>query len=231
LCAAATLPYWTIAAGSLPLLLRPPSFRFVAISAVMLFLGLGVGIYLGNVNVLIAGLILLAFAPGAVGGTALAFATGVKIYPLVLLPLLWHDRARLFTCIAVLAALCVTGTWLFGYREWARFAATLLHEGRHCDVTLNPFAFLGSVRTIPAVTIIALGLRWRSPTLTLAGATFLGGVVTRHYLPTFAAALAVESQGSFDRMAADLSWTATRIPSPRALPECEQKRESRSSRP
>ena len=59
-------------------------------------------------------------------------------------------------------------------------------------MSLNPFAGLGLARLVPAGVLVLVGLRLRSPTLTLLGATFATGVVTRHYLVTFAAMLAVE---------------------------------------
>lgn len=189
---AATVPYWFTAVGALPLLLRPPAFVLVPISAVLLFLGLGPAIYLANVNVLVAGLLVLAFLPGRIGGLALAIAVAIKGYPIVLLPFLWSDRVRLTWFAVSLAILAVSGTILFGLNGWLDFATTLLRQGPHCDVSLNPFAGLGLARLAPAAALALVGLRVGSPTLTLLGATFATGVVTRHYLVTFAAMLAVE---------------------------------------
>ncbi len=201
---AAALPYWLTAVGAVPLLLRPPAFVLVPVSAVLLFLGLGPAIYLANVNVLIAGLLILAFAPGRVGGVALAAAVAIKGYPIVLLPFLWRDRGRLTWFAGTLGVLAVSGTILFGIAGWTDFLTTLLRQGPHCDVSLNPFAGLGLARLVPAGVLVLAGLRLRSPTLTLLGATFATGVVTRHYLITFAAMLAVEPlfHGPGDRAAA-----------------------------
>jgi hypothetical protein len=189
---AAIVPYWFTAIGALPLLLRPPAFVLVPISAVLLFLGLGPAIYLANVNVLVAGLLVLAFMPGRIGGSALAAAVAIKGYPIVLLPFLWSDRRRLTWFAGSLALLAVSGTILFGVGGWVDFATTLLRQGAHCDVSLNPFAGLGLARLGPAAALVLVGLGVRSPTLTLLGATFATGVVTRHYLVTLAAMLAIE---------------------------------------
>ena len=56
----------------------------------------------------------------------------------------------------------------------------------------NPFASLGLIRVVHAALVALAGLVLRSPTITLLGATWSSGVVTNHYLVTFAAALAVE---------------------------------------
>lgn len=189
---AAAFPYWVTALGAVPVLLRPPAFVLVPVSAVLLFLGLGPAIYLANINVIIAGLLILAFMPGRVGGLALAAVVAIKGYPIVLLPFLWRDRRRLTWFAGTLGVLAVSGTILFGPSGWTDFLTTLLRQGPHCDVSLNPFAGLGLARLVPAGVLVLVGLRLRSPTLTLLGATFATGVVTRHYLVTFAAMLAVE---------------------------------------
>lgn len=80
-------PYQFLALGTVPVI-WPPRLGLIPIAAVFLFIGLGAALWLGNVNVLILGLLSLAFRPGRVGGIALALAVAIKRYPLVLLPLL-----------------------------------------------------------------------------------------------------------------------------------------------
>ncbi len=186
---AATLPYQVVALGALPLLWTAPRLVFVPIAGALLFTGLGAGLWLANVNVLIAGLLSLAFLPGRAGGLALAIAVAIKGYPIVLLPLLWNDRVRLRWFMVTLAALAASGTVLLGPSSWRDMAVTLLGEGPHCDTSLNPFAGLGWWRIIPAAVIAATGWRLRSPTVTLLGTTLATGVLTRHYLPTLMATL------------------------------------------
>lgn len=189
---AALLPPVAAGLGALPLLLRPPRLSLVPVSATLLILGLGSALYLGNVNLLIAGLIVVSFTPGRLGGIAFGALACIKLYPIVLLPLLWSDRTRLRWAVGVLAALLVSGTLLLGFGGWHDFVTTLLNEGAHPDISWNPFASLGMIRILPAGLVALAGLMLRSPTITLLGATWTSGVVTGHYLITFAAALAVE---------------------------------------
>jgi glycosyl transferase family 87 len=189
---AIALPAAAAGLGALPLLLRPPRLRLVPVSAVLLILGLGTALYLGNVNLFVAGLIVAAFRPGRSGGLAFGALVGIKLYPIVLLPLLWADRTRLRWALAVIAVLLVSGTLFFGIAGWRDFLTTLLNEGPHPDISFNPFTDLGLVRLLPSGLIVLAGLAIRSPTVTLVGATWASGVVTWHYLITFAAALAVE---------------------------------------
>lgn len=158
----------------------------------LLILGLGPALFLGNVNLLIAALIVAAFAPGRWGGIAFGALVAIKLYPIVLLPLLWSVRTRQRWAVGVIAALLISGTLLFGLGGWHDFIATLLNEGPHPDISWNPFTTLGLLRVLPAGAIVLAGLAVRSPTLTLIGATWASGVVTNHYLIIFAAALAVE---------------------------------------
>jgi hypothetical protein len=178
--------------GALPLLVRPPRLRIVPISAALLIMGLGPALYLANVNLLVAGLLILSFLPGRWGGLAFAAVVAIKLYPIVLLPLLWRDRTRLRWFAGAFAALFLTGGLFFGIAGWRDFITTLLNEGPHPDVSWNPLTPLGTVRVVPAGLIALAGLALRSPTLTLLGATWASGVVTNHYLITFAAILAVE---------------------------------------
>lgn len=186
---AAVLPYELLALGALPLLSAAPRFGLLPVAAILLFVGLGPGLYLANINVLVVGLLALSFRPGRVGGLALALAVALKAYPIVLLPFLWGDRTRLRWFALALAALAASGTVLFGPGAWADLGMTLLRQGPHCDVGLNPLAGLGWWRLVPAALIAIVGWRFRSPTLALLGATLGTGVVTRHYLPTMAATL------------------------------------------
>ena len=189
---AAAVPPVLVGLGALPLLLRPPRMLLVPISAVLLVMGLGPALYLANVNLLVAGLIILSFLPGRWGGLAFAALVAIKLYPIVLLPLLWGDRTRLRWFAGTLAALAGSGTAFFGLTGWHDWLMTLLREGPHPDISWNPFTDLGPIRLLPAGLIALAGLAVRSPTLTLLGATWASGVVTNHYLITFAAALALE---------------------------------------
>ena len=189
---ATALPPVVAGLGALPLLLRPPRLALVPVAAVLLILGLGPALYLGNVNLLVAGLIVAAFLPGRWGGIAFAALVGIKLYPIVLLPLLWGDRTRTRWALGGIAALVLSGTLFFGLQGWHDMLTTLLNEGRHPDISWNPFTDLGPIRVVPAGLIVLAGLAVRSPTITLVGATWASGVVTGHYLVTFAAALAVE---------------------------------------
>jgi hypothetical protein len=189
---ATALPPLVAGIGALPLVLTPPRLTLVPVSAVLLILGLGPALYLGNVNLIVAGLVILSFRRGRVGGVAFGLLVAIKLYPIVLLPLLWSDRARLRSAIAVFAFLLLTGWLFFGFGGWHDFITTLLNEGPHPDISWNPFTSLGMIRIFPAALVVLAGLALRSPTVVLVGATWTSGVVTSHYLITFAAALAVE---------------------------------------
>lgn len=189
---ATVVPATLAAIAALPLVLRPPHLRLVPISAALLILGLGPALYLANVNLLVAGLLVLSFLPGRWGGLAFAAVVAIKLYPIVLLPLLWRDRTRLRWFAGTLGALVVTGGLFFGVAGWRDFLTTLLNEGPHPDVSWNPLTPLGTIRVVPAGLIALAGLALRSPTVALLGATWASGVVTNHYLITFAAVLAVE---------------------------------------
>jgi hypothetical protein len=189
---ALALPPVAVGLGVLPLLIRPPWLSLVPVAAALLALGLGTALYLANVNLLVAGLIVASFLPGRRGGLAFGALVAIKIYPIVLLPLLWSDRVRARWALGTVAVLLVSGTLLFGIAGWRDFLTTLFNEGPHPDVSWNPFTSLGLARVVPAGLIALAGLALRSPTIALVGATWASGVVTNHYLVTFAAALAVE---------------------------------------
>jgi hypothetical protein len=187
------LPWPVVLLGLVPIALTPPRLG-PAIPAIVLYaLAVGPTIYFGNVNVLIAGLIVLAFRPGAVGGLALAAATALKVYPIALLPLLWGDRRRLLWTLGTLAALAVSGTIVLGTASWADFFATFVGEGPNTTVPVfNPLMALGPLRVVAAAALVVLGLAIGSPTLTLLGATWLSPLTNIKYLVMFTAALCVE---------------------------------------
>ena len=187
------LPWPIVLLGLVPIALTPPRLG-PAIPAITLYaIAVGPSAYFGNVNMLIAGLIVLAFRPGATGGVALAGASALKAYPLALLPLLWGDRRRLGWAIGALVALAVSGTIILGTGSWASFFATLVGESPNTTgAVFNPFVALGPFRVFAAAALVVLGLALGSPTLTLLGATWLSPLTTIKYLLTFTAALCVE---------------------------------------
>lgn len=189
---AAVVPPIAAWLGILPLLARPPRLRYWPIGAALLAFGLGPALYLGNVNLIVAGLLALSFLPGRAGGVAFGVVVAIKLYPLVLLPLLWGDRSRLRWFAATFGGLLASGTIFFGLAGWRDFATTLLNEGPHCGPTWNPLADLGVVRIVVAGCIALAGVALMSPTMAIVGTTWLSGVVTAHYLVTFAAALSQE---------------------------------------
>ena len=187
------LPWPVVLLGLVPIALTPPRLG-PAIPAIALYaLAVGPSVYFGNVNVLIAGLIVIAFRPGVVGGIALAAASAVKAYPIVLLPLVWGDRRRLIWTMGTLVALAVSGTVILGIGSWGDFFTTLMHEGPYTRaLVFNPLVALGPLRVVAAAALIVVGLAVGSPTLTLLGATWISPGTTIHYLLTFTAALCVE---------------------------------------
>ena len=189
----AYLPWPVVMLGLIPIALTPPRLG-PAIPAVALFVvAVAHAVYLNNVNLVIAGLIVLAFRPGAVGGLALGAASAVKAYTVALLPLLWGDRTRLAWTLGVLAVLAVSGTVILGIGSWADFLTALLREGPYPpDMVFNPLTALGPGRIVAAVALTAAGIAVGSPTLTLLGATWVSAGTTIHYLLTFVAALCVE---------------------------------------
>lgn len=174
-----------------PIAMTPPLFWLIPLGALFMLVGLGPAALSANVSLLVAGLLVLSFRPGRLGGLAFACALAIRPYPLVLLPFLWGDRERLRWFLGVTAALAASGTLLFGLDGWRDFVLTFLHESDNAP-SLSPFALLGSWRVVPALGVAALGLRLRSPTITLAGATWLGGYVSPHYYVTLAATLPFE---------------------------------------
>jgi hypothetical protein len=191
LLVATVLPATVTLLALLPIALTPPSFWLIPLGALFMLVALGPAALSANVSLLVAGLLALSFRPGQLGGVAFALALAIRPYPLVLLPFLWGDRARLRWFVATTAVLVVGGTLLFGFGAWRDFVLTFLHESDAAP-SLNPFALLGPWRVIPALGVAALGLVLRSPTVTLAGATWLGGYVSPHYYMTFAATLPFE---------------------------------------
>jgi len=187
------LPWPIVLIGLAPIALTPPRLG-PAIPAIALYaLAVGPSAYFGNVNLLIAGLIVLAFRPGAAGGIALAAASAIKAYPIALLPLVWSDRRRLIWTLGTLVALAISGTVVLGIGSWGDFAATLLREAPYSTgIVFNPFIALGPLRVVAASALVLVGLAVGSPTLTLFGATWLSPGTTIHYLLTFTAALCVE---------------------------------------
>lgn len=187
------LPWPVVLLGLVPIALTPPRLG-PAIPAILCYaLAVGPAAYYANVNLLIAGLIVLSFRPGAVGGLSLAAASAIKAYPMALLPLLWSDRRRLTWTIGSLVALAVSGTVAFGVGSWGDFVSTLLREGPYTKgAVFNPFIALGAFRVVAAAATVVIGLAVGSPTLTLLGATWIGPGTTVHYLLTFTAALCVE---------------------------------------
>jgi hypothetical protein len=176
----------------IPLLARPPQIWLVPVSAALLSLGLAIGISLGNVSVLMAGLLVLSFQPGKIGGIAFAGVVALRLYPLVLLPFLWSDRVRLKWFVATFGVLLVSGTLLFGLTGWRDWMLIIARLSSDIGLSWNPFGWLGALRIVPAIGIAVLGLWLRSPTLTLLGATWINGHVTDHYLITIAAVLPFE---------------------------------------
>jgi len=191
LLVATVLPAPITLLALLPIALTPPTFWLIPLGALFMLIGLGPGALSANVSLLVAGLLALSFRPGRLGGIAFACALAIRPYPLVLLPFLWGDRTRLRWFLATTAALVVSGTLLFGLGAWRDFVLTFLHESDTAP-SLSPFALLGPLRAIPALGVAFVGLLLRSPTITLAGATWLGGYVSPHYYVTLAATLPFE---------------------------------------
>ena len=188
------LPPAAVWIAVIPILARPPQRWLVPLSAGLLTVGLAVGISLGNVSVILAGLLALSFVPGAIGGVAFAGATALRLYPIVLLPFLWADRVRLRWFVGSFAVLLVTGTLLFGTAGWLDWALIVTRLSPSIGPSWNPFGPLGIARIVPALAVTAMGLLARSPTLTLLGATWVNGHVTDHYLATIAAVLPYEAR-------------------------------------
>lgn len=187
------LPWPVVLLGLVPVALTPPRLGPAIAAFALCVIAIGPAIFLNNVNLLVAGLIVIAFRPGAVGGLALAAMTAVKGYTIALLPLLWGDRRRLAWALGVLAALAVSGTVIFGIGSWADFLTALLREGEYPpDMVFNPLTLLGPGRIVAAGALALVGIAVGSPTLTLLGATWVSAGTTIHYLVTFVAALCVE---------------------------------------
>jgi len=203
---ASILPPAVVWIAVLPILARPPQRWLVPLSATLLAIGLAVGISLGNVSVILAGLLALSFRPGAVGGLAFAGATALRVYPIVLLPFLWADRVRRRWFVASFAVLLVTGTLLFGIGGWRDWALIVTRLSPDIGVSWNPFGPLGIARVVPALVLTAVGLFVRSPTLTFLGATWVNGHVTDHYLATIAAVLPFEARLRWPHWMRRLNW-------------------------
>jgi hypothetical protein len=187
------LPWPVVLLGLVPIARTSPRLGPAFPAFVLCLVAIGPTIFLCNVNLLIAGLIVIAFRPGAVGGLALGAASAVKAYTIALLPLLWGDRRRLAWTLGVLAALAVSGTVIFGIGSGVDFLTALVREGPYPpDMVFNPLTVLGPGRIVAAIALAVVGIAVGSPTLTLVGATWVSAGTTVHYLVTFVAALCVE---------------------------------------
>ncbi len=177
--------------GLIPFLVTLPR-RWAAIPvAALLFLAAVPGVLLANVNVLVAGALVVAFAPGVVGGLAFAAVVAVKGYPIVILPLIWGDRRRAGTALVALAVLAATGTLLWGAESWGAWLSTLATEGRYV-ASINPLATDRTLALVLAGAGVIGGLALRSPTLTLVASTLATPALSIHYVLTYAAGLVRE---------------------------------------
>lgn len=159
--------------------------------AILLLVAAVPTILLGNVNALVAGALVVAFLPGVAGGVGLAVAVALKGYPILLVPLLWRDRRRLLVAVAVLAALAISGTALWGFDGWANWLSLLSNEGRYVD-TLNPLSDNRVASLGIALIGIAGGLVLGSPAIILTAFLLASPAVYVHYLLTIAAGLVSE---------------------------------------
>jgi hypothetical protein len=194
---ALVLPAPLLLVAYAPFLVQRPRLAFAPLVAFFLALSFGPAFYWGNVNILVAALIVLTALPGAAGGVALAVAVALKGYPIVLLPLFWRDRRRTQAFVVAFVSLAVVGTVVFGPDSWIQWVRSLLGEGEmigqgNLTGPINPLLPLGSVRYLVAGLIAGAGLCVASPTLALVGVTLLFQGVSVHYLLTFAAAAMIE---------------------------------------
>ena len=194
---ALVLPAPLLLAAYVPFLAQRPRLAFAPLAAAFLIPSFGPAFYWGNVNIIVAALIVLAARPGAAGGVALAVAVALKAYPIVLLPFLWGDRRRTQAFVVTFVILSLVGTVVFGPGSWIQWVRDVIGEGAvigqgNLTGAMNPLLPLGSVRYVVAGLIAVAGLLVASPTLTLVGVTLLFQGVSVHYLLTFAAAALIE---------------------------------------
>jgi hypothetical protein len=191
------LPAPLLLAAYVPFLVQRPRLAFAPLALAFLVFSFGPAFYWGNVNILVAALIVLTALPGAGGGVALAMAVALKGYPIVLLPLFWGDRRRTRAFLVTVVLLAAVGTVLFGPDSWLQWIRSVLGEGDmigqgNLTGPINPLLPLGSFRFVVAGLIAVAGLLVASPTLALVGVTLLFQGVSVHYLLTFAAAALIE---------------------------------------
>jgi hypothetical protein len=194
---ASILPAPLLLAAYVPFLVQRPRLAFAPLVLAFLVFSFGPAFYWGNVNILVAALIVLTALPGAAGGVALAVAVALKGYPIVLLPLFWGDRRRTQAFLVTFVFLAAVGTVLFGPDSWIQWIRSVLGEGDmigqgNLTGAINPLLPLGSFRYVVAGLIAVAGLLVASPTLTIVGVTLLFQGVSVHYLLTFAAAALIE---------------------------------------
>jgi hypothetical protein len=194
---AMALPAPLLFAAYLPFAIQRPRLAFAPLAAVCLAFSFGPAFYWGNVNILVAALILLAPLPGIGGGVALALAVGLKGYPIVLLPFFWGDSRWTRSFVVTVVFLSAVGTVLFGPGSWVGWIQAVLGEGATVGTgnltgAINPLLPLGSAHYVVAIVIACVGLIVASPTLALVGVTLIFQGVSVHYLLTFAAAAMIE---------------------------------------
>jgi hypothetical protein len=192
------LPAPLLLAAFVPFLVQRPRLAFAPLALAFLVPSFGPAFYWGNVNILVAALIVLTALPGTAGGIALAVAVALKGYPIVLLPFFWGDWRRTRAFAVAFVFLAAVGTVLFGPDSWIQWIRSVIGEGDmigqgHLTGPINPLLQLGPVRYVVAGLIAAAGLFVASPLLTLVGVTLLFQGVSVHYLLTFAAAALIES--------------------------------------
>ena len=188
---AAVVPPMAAWLAVIPILLTPPRLRLLPTAAFLLTIGLAFALWPTNVSLIAAGALSLAFRRGPIGGVAFAVSVALRPYPLLLLPFFLSDRRWLAAFAITLTALAVSGTLILGIQGWVDFALINLRM-ENLGRTWNPFGELGLARVVPALAVAAVGLRLRSVTLTMLGATWIAGHVTDHYLLVLAAVLPFE---------------------------------------
>jgi len=194
---ASILPAPLLLLAYVPFLVQRPRLAFAPLAVAFMIPSFGPAFYWGNVNILVAALIVLTALPGAAGGVALAVAVALKGYPIVLLPFFWGDRRRTQAFGVTFLFLAAVGTVLFGPDSWIQWIRSVLAEGDmvgqgNLTGPINPLLALGSFRYLVAGLIAGAGLCIASPTLALVGVTLLFQGVSVHYLLTFAAAALIE---------------------------------------
>ncbi len=185
------VPPGLLALGLLPFLAVEPRRWASPAVAILLFVAVAPTLLLGNVNALIAGSLVVAFLPGIAGGVGLAIAVAFKAYPILLVPLLWRDRRRMLTAAAVLGALALSGTLVWGPDSWAAWLHALATEGTYVD-SINPLSDNRAASLAVAAIGLVVGFVLGSPTLVLVASLFASPAIYVHYLLTVAAGLVSE---------------------------------------